>query len=146
MSITYQWTIEELKKRLSVKLEPNSSNVSPNKIPVTTGIGSRAELKTIPIIGDWEYINTNFNFEKYKNYLVDTSTNSISGVLPLIPEDKMVIWIKDAKGSFSTNSLFILRHPSATYTINEAIDNLEIDLSNIDVFLIFDALNNNWIV
>jgi hypothetical protein len=143
MSITYQWTIEELKKRPSIKL-PTDGNAPAGKVPVTTGMGSRTELLNVPIIGNWIYVNNHFNIEPYRNYLVDTSIAGFAGTLPLIPEDKMVIWIKDVRKTFDLHSLMILRHPAATYTINELNDNLEIDVS-IDIFLIFDEPNNNWI-
>ena len=143
MSITYQWTIEELKKRPTIKL-PASGNAPANKVPITTGIGSRTELKDVPLIGNWVYVNSHFNILPFSNYLADTSVSAFSGTLPLMPEDKMVIWIKDVRKTFDLHSLMIIRHPAATYTINELHDNLEIDVS-MDIFMIFDEPNNNWI-
>lgn len=143
MSLIYTYTLEELKKRPILKLN-TTGNASPNKVLMTTGIGSRTELRDIPIVGNWVFVNSTFNMLPYTNYLVDTSLTSFSGTLPLMPEDKMVIWIKDVRRTFSIKSLFIIRHPASTYTINELNDNLEVNVSQ-DVFLIFDADNNNWI-
>lgn len=145
MSLLHQWTMAELRKRLQVNLE-TGGNVSPNKIPLTTGVGTRAELKTIPIVGDWIYKSANFDMVQYNNYLVDTEAAIVTAILPLAPEDKVIFWLKDAKASFSIHSLFVNRHPLATYTINEIADDLEIDISTSDVFLMYDALNNNWIL
>jgi hypothetical protein len=39
MSLLHQWTMAELRKRLQVNLE-TGGNVSPNKIPLTTGVGT----------------------------------------------------------------------------------------------------------
>lgn len=143
MSLIYTYTLEELKKRPILKLN-STGNASPNKILMTTGIGSRTELRDVPLVGNWVYVNTHFNMVPYTNYLVDTSLTTFSGTLPLMPEDKMVVWIKDVRRTFGTKSLFIIRHPASSYTINELNDNLEVNVS-MDIFLIYDADNNNWI-
>ena len=142
MSLFNEFVTRELKKRAILNID-TSGNVPANKVLLTSGIGTRAEAKTIPILGDWEWKDTDFNIENYKNYLIDTETSIVNATLPLAPIDKQLVWVRDAKATFGTNSAFILRHPSATYTIEGVADDLELDYSK-DIFLIFDLASNNW--
>lgn len=68
----------------------------------------------------------------------------MNALLPLSPIDKQIIVFKDARNTFSINSLFINRDTLATYTIAGLAENIEIDLSTSYLVLVYDFQSNNW--
>lgn len=143
----YYYNSLEFDKRLKVTKNP-LANLPANKTVVTTGIGSLVELVDMDSEGGrvWEYKNNDFIAVDGKNYLVDTENSIINLTLPLVPYDKQIVIVKDAKNTFNVNSLIILRDPSASYTIANFADDFEIDV-NVNYFImIYDQLSNNWSV
>lgn len=137
----------EFDKRLKVIKTP-LANLPANKTIRTTGIGSIVELVDGSEEGGrtWEYKNNDFNIVDGENYLVDTENGIINGTLPLLPNDKQVVIIKDAKNTFGVNSLNILCANTSTYTIANITEDFEVDVSISYLVLVYDQLTNNWSV
>lgn len=145
MSLQHEWTVKELLKRVRVQQDP-LANMPPNSVMLSTGVGTFVKPTSIPIIGDWVTKSVDFEFNLSENYLINTELNTVAGILPLAPFDKMTILIKDVKSSFGTNSFFLIRHPDATYTIQGLNEDLEVDAPITTLFLVYDIISNNWII
>jgi hypothetical protein len=71
----------------------------------------------------YELINQNFTAEIGKNYAIDTTIESISVTLPANPQTGDVIGFADARGTWATNPIVILRNGGL-------IEESEINFSN----------------
>jgi hypothetical protein len=145
MSIFSDYVTRELKARVAVTTD-GSGNADPGKVCITTGVGTRAATVDAPFIGTWTPKNADFDVVQYRNYLVDTSTGTVTSTLPVAPTDGQTVIYKDAKGKFGTNSLFIVPHAGTTYTIAGQTlgESLELDRNYANVTLVYNLIQNNW--
>jgi hypothetical protein len=76
-----------------------------------------------PISNSYELVDENFTAEIGKNYAVDTSSGVVSVTLPTNPQTGEVVGFADAKGTWATNAITILRN-------GKNIEGSEINFSN----------------
>lgn len=116
--VNNKWLI--LNDTISYSISGNSSNATPSSI----------EIKT-----------TNFSPESNIYYALDTTSNQITITLPSTPITGDWFGILDLKGNFGTNKVTVLNSGNSIFNV---VGNLELDLNNINVRLLF--INGNWII
>ena len=94
---------------------------------------------TVPL---WSpiYVNSNIALSKWNNYFVDTSV-ARTLTLPASPSQGDEIHIFDSLGTAATNKITV---DSNSNKINGSVQNLEIDVNNAAVVLIYTGSTYGW--
>jgi hypothetical protein len=98
-----------------------------------TGIASSGGISTVSV-------SSNITLESGKRYLVDTSS-ARTLTLPASPSNGNEIQIFDATGSAGTNKITV---DSNSLKINGTVQDLEIDMDNAAVVLIYTGSSYGW--
>jgi len=91
---------------------------------------------------DYETKNADFTCVAKTLYFVDTTNGSVTATLPDNPNNFDYIGFVDLKGTFDTNNLVIAIPSGATYTIMGLSENMNVDVKNASVELIY--YNGDW--
>jgi hypothetical protein len=80
------------------------------KVEQEAGGQDKIQNLITPISNSYELVDENFTAEVGKNYAVDTSSGAVSVTLPTNPQTGDVIGLADARGTWMTNAVTILRN------------------------------------
>jgi len=90
---------------------------------------------------DWIVKNNTYTSENGDGILADTSGNTWTLTLPVIPDVGYVVGISDSTSSFSTNNLTIARNGSK---IMGELENLVVDINDASFLLVYTGDSTGW--
>lgn len=109
-----------------------------------TGPIYNIDLTLIAPLSTWIYKNSDFYVFPDEKYIVDTSAGPVTATLPTLPSATFTAWFKDAKGTFDTNNLTLVRGPGATYSlINDGANPFVINKQYYTFEIAYDITSNN---
>ena len=91
----------------------------------------------------WESKSANFTAAASKNYLVDTSSNTVTATLPGSASAGNEIRFLDVSGTFDTNKLTIARN---SHKIQGVADDIEVTTNRAGFSLVYYNATQGWLI